>query len=101
MARSGLVHGISRMPNLRCDFFCTIEVHRRLQRGSGLAGDARAVLLDEIAGTIGELGLAQARIAEVLFAVDEGDGRRQRTDKVHVRSEERRVGKECRSRWSP
>ena len=23
------------------------------------------------------------------------------TYKVHVRSEERRVGKECRSRWSP
>src|SRR2546422_8495640 len=27
--------------------------------------------------------------------------RRTRYDVIHVRSEERRVGKECRSRWSP
>src|SRR2546430_17138586 len=35
-----------------------------------------------------------------IFAVIFG-GRRNTTPKVKVRSEERRVGKECRSRWSP
>src|SRR5438477_5782856 len=29
------------------------------------------------------------------------DGERQAEGRVHARSEERRVGKECRSRWSP
>ena len=36
-----------------------------------------------------------------LIAVDTSDGRIIGSSRFHARSEERRVGKECRSRWSP
>src|SRR5574341_655098 len=42
------------------------------------------------------LSLAMRLIAMTHFAV-----LRNRADRVKTRSEERRVGKECRSRWSP
>ena len=47
-------------------------------------------------------GSAQGRGAAVGAGVDEEqDGVLKRIISVGVRSEERRVGKECRSRWSP
>ena len=42
---------------------------------------------------------SQAQLAEILAA--EGIAVKQTTLSRDLRSEERRVGKECRSRWSP
>ena len=36
-----------------------------------------------------------------IIGFPEGEGREKRPEKIFERSEERRVGKECRSRWSP
>src|SRR2546430_10042243 len=45
----------------------------------------------------------QARVLSCLAEDMDGDGKREiiATDSLGFRSEERRVGKECRSRWSP
>ena len=51
---------------------------------------AREVFAQKIAGT------AEATDAEVVLVQEDGD-----RVNVEVSSEERRVGKECRSRWSP
>ena len=40
-------------------------------------------------------------VRDKLFMIDCGEGAQLQFRKSHLRSEERRVGKECRSRWSP
>ena len=50
------------------------------------------VLVDKILSDYKNIGKEEAYIREVFSLV---------TDNIHRRSEERRVGKECRSRWSP
>src|SRR5256885_11428392 len=51
--------------------------------------DEAVALLDGIAADLGEAAHALARHGNGLAVA------------AHLRSEERRVGKECRSRWSP
>src|SRR3712207_5582228 len=60
----------------------------------GLAGDRQWALFDTATG----YGLTARRLPDLLFLTG-----RLRADGCAevVRSEERRVGKECRSRWSP
>ena len=51
--------------------------------------------------TIGDYAHPQKELS-IGFTVDTSPNRREGIyRKVYVRSEERRVGKECRSRWSP
>ena len=59
------------------------------QQGAGVDGDGVALEIDEedVVGRAGEEDLPLAVDAHEVAA--------------HRRSEERRVGKECRSRWSP
>src|SRR3712207_9472603 len=64
--------------------------------------DVRAEVTDQVRGVVGELGMSGFRLAEESLAptpVLDAD----LTGQVAkaARSEERRVGKECRSRWSP
>src|SRR3712207_3376278 len=40
-------------------------------------------------------------VTEMPYQVSKGDGRNDGSGLIKKRSEERRVGKECRSRWSP
>ena len=53
----------------------------------------------------GFLGVESARINGIVITVSywetEESIRNWKNHKKHLRSEERRVGKECRSRWSP
>src|SRR6266550_4552683 len=65
--------------------------NRRVEGSSGRDGIARRVLLfgAERPSRLGDIGRAAARL------LDHSDRHRR------GRSEERRVGKECRSRWSP
>ena len=53
--------------------------------------------LDYISGIFSPEG----RLAAFSVIVSNRDGERSLASDVHLRSEERRVGKECRSRWSP
>src|SRR5688572_32862878 len=101
-----------------------IELATRLGDKLGRRGKARVTLVDcsrthlwkpllhEFAAGSMDLDhhaldyLAQARWHHFRFQLGEMDGldRRRKVVKVaptHDRSEERRVGKECRSRWSP
>ena len=46
--------------------------------------------------------IGAAALASVAYGAKKGyDGYRKHSDADQLRSEERRVGKECRSRWSP
>ena len=62
---------------------------------AGLHGIARSVAKPRIAAELQRLGLAE-RAHDKAAQLSGGNRRR-----VELRSEERRVGKECRSRWSP
>src|SRR5256885_5963337 len=73
---------------------CSSDLHDLQQRRAGAVQiDARLadeVLVQRLAGVFLQVGAHQA---DGLLLVAEEEG--------HFRSEERRVGKECRSRWSP
>ena len=56
--------------------------------------------LDEIEGAEA-LAWVEARNAETLSAYRDGERFESMRESIRSRSEERRVGKECRSRWSP
>src|SRR3712207_8885020 len=71
-------------------------VDRRLAAVEPLE-EARAGELDEVAVAL--VGLGQEREVVALHLL--GLGLDVVVDEVDLRSEERRVGKECRSRWSP
>ena len=43
----------------------------------------------------------KGQYASLYIEMKYGDGKLQKEQKDFLRSEERRVGKECRSRWSP
>src|SRR2546430_13700141 len=74
---------------------CALPISHAAHRAS-----IRAVIEDE-PFPIGHLHLRQALRIHHRIGWDEAvEGEQVRRDRVH-RSEERRVGKECRSRWSP
>ena len=54
---------------------------------------------DNIAAVLDEVPQQIADVPVTLLVID--DGSTDKTTEVAQRSEERRVGKECRSRWSP
>ena len=62
-----------------------------------IASEALRGVLDDL--------IHKGKIAEDSFILFVNDGSKDRTweliEEEHQRSEERRVGKECRSRWSP
>src|SRR3712207_1610241 len=104
----GIVHG----PVVRDHGYSLNKKVRRLGLISALsqkAKDGKLVVLEldgaaaktgEMAKSVRALGWKSALIVDA--AVDEGFGRAVRNlPNVQARSEERRVGKECRSRWSP
>src|SRR2546421_1596765 len=92
-------------------FFSSRRRHTRSDRdwssdvcSSDLAPDGgpesaviRELLLGEIEAALGELPPEQREV----FVAHELDGLSFRELSARSRSEERRVGKECRSRWSP
>src|SRR3712207_7007204 len=68
-------------------------------RSSGLS--IRPIL--DLAGEEGfnEITFDDVFVPDSLLVGKEGEGWKQATAELAFRSEERRVGKECRSRWSP
>ena len=67
--------------------------------GAGEVGGGDGVVDDEgDAQGVGGLGDG-LDVEDVALGV--GDGLPEEADRAQLRSEERRVGKECRSRWSP
>src|SRR6266550_6193729 len=81
-----------------------------LRRAARAAGTTHKVLLyhfDGVDDLLGQamLALRERRIGNALAAAGKGRGRKTLAARVRamwpIRSEERRVGKECRSRWSP
>src|SRR5256885_1418007 len=69
-----------------------LEGLRQLKRGEY----GRVINIPEVASIRAKTGLSQAQFAELM-----GVSVRTLQDWEQGRSEERRVGKECRSRWSP
>src|SRR5256885_6886654 len=91
-------------------FFSSRRRHTRLQgdwssdvcssdlKVDGVAGDAHTISqLDRAAPRAGNGVSTSAAKSSVLLT----DGAHVRAHALETRSEERRVGKECRSRWSP
>ena len=72
-------------------------------RYKGFSREA-GLLLDEAVELAGGFGCKKADTGHLLLAmlqIDHGAAGRFLAGKNITRSEERRVGKECRSRWSP
>src|SRR3712207_9212755 len=60
-----------------------------------------AVYFNHDLGRLVELAKAAAQVGIERYVLDDGWFGQRRRDTAGLRSEERRVGKECRSRWSP
>ena len=56
---------------------------------SAINRSARVGLVTDQTGALSFMGIANVNVAKMVI------------DDINARSEERRVGKECRSRWSP
>src|SRR5574341_171792 len=100
-----------RQAGLRCDWLEPPDVH---ERWPGTAPDCLGALFAPEDGAVDPAALTRALLADarrhgatvVAMKVEQiviADGKCTRVETAGdaVRSEERRVGKECRSRWSP
>src|SRR5689334_24339310 len=65
----------------------------------GVAADVHAHVMTGHEGS--KFGLVPPAAAELIARIGRSDRLTMRGLHVHVRSEERRVGKECRARWAP
>src|SRR5256885_15792108 len=87
---------------------CTDSITKRLREGSGILEDDALDQVGHVLAAVGHRlqqlvdGLELDDFAHIgLFAEQLAHGRAHHAVGVRFRSEERRVGKECRSRWSP
>src|SRR3712207_3570587 len=64
-----------------------------------LLGKPITMILPEVTALVEEMSLGRQRLMQQQIHIARSG--KERTINVRVRSEERRVGKECRSRWSP
>src|SRR5262249_57954607 len=81
-------------------FFSSRRRHTRLV--SDWSSDVCSSDLQVIAGQVADLRSAGDDLRNAILALAASDAAVSNdSGLLHVRSEERRVGKECRSRWSP
>src|SRR5690606_40036204 len=83
-------------------FFSSRRRHTRFSRdwsSDVCSSDLSEALLDEAAEIVETDGSGDS-MDDALFVVEHSQ-RRKLASLLQARSEERRVGKECRSRWSP
>ena len=80
-----------------------------MEKESPLASRMRPTMLDEVVGQEHIIGpgkllyraIKADKLGSVIFYGPPGTGKTTLARVIANRSEERRVGKECRSRWSP
>src|SRR3989449_11711372 len=83
------------MPAQSMSVFSAVAKAAREHFGIAVHHPSRSLLI----GQLSRLQCGSRTLRAVLYHVTSGVARR--LDHYELRSEERRVGKECRSRWSP
>ena len=66
-----------------------------------LSTEATAKIVSEFGRDANDTGSTEVQVALLTAQINHLQGHFAEHKKDHHRSEERRVGKECRSRWSP
>src|SRR5690242_15214466 len=91
-----LAEGVSRLGITHAGFAMTSLPHKRIEEPLWRRQGHRTTLLVESGrtGKGGWIGVPYGSVARLIAPYS-------RRPRVYNRSEERRVGKECRSRWSP
>ena len=89
-----MIFHVRRDARLRSRWLTDLE---GLAREFGLSGEEYAALRDKDVRRLHDLGVHQYYVPQILRLFYGASA----NTNSHPRSEERRVGKECRSRWSP